>query len=206
MKAKKRWMIGFFVAASLVVAMGIGMVAILAAFQATTAGGNFSISYTAYHVNAEMTAGYKAPGSSSYTLLNVDGGTSTTMVFDEEESATKTFEDPAEIKFTRTNKTVVLRYTVKNTGTAAIKVTKNITETTKTNVTIKYASVNGQSAIPTSDPTTFNDTANAALADGTSIAAGKIMCFYVQITLSSDADVASFAGAYNFTLDAVDAN
>ena len=208
MKSKKRYVIGFWIAASLVVIMAIGMVAVLSAFQAVSSGGNFSISYTAYHVNAEMTASYKAPTASSYAQLNVAGTTETTMVFDEEESATKTFADAPAIKFTKSNKTVVLRYSVKNTGSAAIKVSKNITETTKTNVTIKYAMKNAQSSIPTADPTSaeWKDAADSALADGTSIASGKILVFYVQITLTADTDAAQFAGAYNFTIDAVDAN
>ena len=155
-----------------------------------------------------MTAGYKAPGSSTYTQLKVSGVTpeTTTMVFDESESATKTFEDAPAISFTKTNKTVVLRYTIKNTGSAAITVTKNFTETSKTNVTVKYAALNDQASIPTSDPTTWQDTAGDALTDATSIAASKTLCFYVQITLSDDTSIAQFAGAYNFIIDAVDAN
>ena len=210
MKSKKRYVIAFWIAASLVVALGIGMVAVLAAFEATTSGGSFSVSYTAYHVNAEITAAYKEPNDADYTNLNVSGTSNSTMTFNSSDTgspATKAFDNgPRDVKFTRSYKVMVLRYTVKNTGSAAIKINKTIVENPKENVTIEYASSNGLSSIPTTDPTSWQTSANTALADGTEIAAGKILVFYVQITLTSDTAPANYTGSYNFALSAVDAN
>ena len=55
MKAKKRYVVGFWIATSLVVALAIGMVAVIAAFNAT-ATSSFSVGYTAKNVNATVTA------------------------------------------------------------------------------------------------------------------------------------------------------
>jgi len=66
-KSKKRYVIGFWIAISLVVALAIGLVAVLAAFTAA-ANSSFSVEYTAKNVNATINASIHNGDSDATTL------------------------------------------------------------------------------------------------------------------------------------------
>lgn len=203
MKSKKRLIIAFSISATLIVGLTIALISVLAAFTATTSGGTFSVSYTAYHVNATITAAHQAPGKSSFTNLNVQGTTSPNMIFSSSEVSSKTFDAGINLQFTRQNMVAYLRYSIANTGSGPITVTKSFSVSSDDNVTVQYVKTTS-SSLPSSGWTS----ANSALTDGSTINANTTIYLFVKIALKDNTKSIAdgFSCSHNFSLAALDAN
>ena len=141
MKAKKRYVIGFWVAISLVVVLAIGMVAVVAAFNATAESG-FQITYSAgANVNAEITAKYKVGSAAEQTVTTADG--TNKIVFDTSDTAetvTKSFNKVTGVSMTRDDDAVLITYTIANKDTEnAVKLMASANTTTSTNLKFEYS-------------------------------------------------------------------
>ena len=155
MKSKKRYVIAFWIAASMVVALGIGMVAVLAAFTATAEGG-FSVTYSATNVKASITATYDvfevddatyATKASNYdasgktlskTIGSVSFGDSNTS-----ESAEGSLGTVSNFNINKKN-IIIMKYSITNSGSAKILLSySDDSATTGSNVTVRY-STNGK--------------------------------------------------------------
>ena len=173
MKSKKRYMIAFWIAASLVVIMAVAMVAVLSAFTANANSG-FEITYTAgANVEATITANYKVGSGTAKAVTTADE--TNKLVFnttDTAEDVSKSFNKMTGITMDK-NDAVVITYTIKNDSTKApVKLTASASITSE-NLTIQYSKDNSiwKSSI--------NDSA-VIPASGLSIAASATQNIYIK--------------------------
>ena len=205
MKAKKRYVIGFWIATSLVVALAIAMVAVIAAFNATGTSG-FNISYTAINVNAEITAEYKvnSVGSGSYTTIQTSDNANK-MTFTSSESGdttnhavTKAFKtiDVSMVK----DKDFIIHYCIKNTSSTtdsaneqfSVTITDNFKSLAEAhNLTVKYC---------TTESTTSSDwKANLSDLALSSVADGATINIYVKVSITDSTKPVSDVSNANFS-------
>ena len=197
MKSKKRWMIGFWVAASLVVVMAVAMVAVMAAFTATAQGG-FEISYTAgANVQATITSTYQVGSGEVKTVTTADA--TNKLVFntgDSDEYVEKTFNKMTGITMQKDD-AVVITYTIKNDSTTApVKLTASSSISASNNLTIKYSK----------DNSTWKDSINDSAvipSSGLSIAKEATQNIYIKITVTTKTADSNFNGDFNFNLTAI---
>lgn len=196
MKSKKRWVIGFWVAAALVVILAVGMVAVLAAFTATTSSG-FQVSYTAgANVEATITGTYKVGSNSAVSFRTAEGSENITFNTGGAETTSMDFEKVSGITMGKDD-IIILTYVIKNNSTkAAVKLTASASVTST--LTVQYSkdnstwktSINDSAVIPTS---------------GLSISKGATQSIYIKLSVPTDkkTTAASFDGDFDFALTTV---
>jgi len=205
MKSKKRYVIAFWIAATMVVALGIGMVAVLAAFQGTASSG-FNISYTAINVNASITAKYKVSslGSGTYTTIQTSDNKDA-MTFASSESGdstnhavTKSFKT-VDVNMEK-GKVFIIHYQIKNTAsttdTANEAFTVSITDNFKSlaeqhNLTVKYCA--------SESTTESNWKANLSDLGISSITDGATANIYVKVSITDTTKPVSGVTNANFS-------
>jgi len=207
---KKKLVITFSICGAIIIALSVALISVFAAFTATTEGGTFSVSYTAYNVNATVTA---TATSGSTTITLTDSANSNEFLKfsgSEPEGTTKTFANPSGITLTKTTREAILCYAIKNDNTTAtadsqIKVTVTPTGVSTTgDITLSYKMYNDQTSKPT--PSGWATSVSAAWGTGdVRITAAKTLYFFVRVALPDAATKAnpaqsSFTGAFNFTL------
>jgi len=198
-KSKKRYVIAFWIAATMVVALGIGMVAVLASFQGTASSG-FNISYTAINVNAKVTAEYKlgSAGSGSY------GTTAKSITFTASESGTganhaltKTI-DTFNVTMAK-NKDLIIHYSIQNTASTTDSANEKFTITAtdnfkslaeSNNLTVEYCST--ESTTANSWKSTLAELNLSEVADGATVN------FYVKVSITDPTKTVNVTNA-NFS-------
>ena len=212
MSLKKKLVITFSICGAIIIALSVALISVLEAFEATTSGGIFSVSYTAYNVNATVTA---TATSGSTTIILKDSANSANAFLkfsgSEAEGTTKTFADPSSgITLTKSIREAILCYAITNdntTATADSKIKVTVTPTgvsTDGDISLSYKMYNDQTSKPT--PSGWATSPSAAWGTGdVRITAGKTLYFFVRVALP-DASTkpnpaqSSFTGAFNFTL------
>lgn len=191
MQAKKRYVIGFWIAAALVVILGISMVAVLSAFTATTNSG-FQVTYTAganveatitgnYKVGSKTAVPFKTSAGSETITFNTGGNETTSMDFAKVSGVTMGKDD-----------VVLLTYTiVNNSTTAAVKLTASATVTSTLTVTYSIDNSAWKTSITDVVP-----------ASGLSIAKGATQKVYIKMVVPDGlkTSTASFDGDFDFSL------
>ena len=194
MKSRKRYVVAFWIAASMVVILAVAMVAVLSAFTAKASSG-FEITYTAgANVEATITATYKVGSASPKTVTTSDGTNKLEFnTGDTDETVTKSFDKMTGITMAKDD-AVIIQYVIKNDSTtAAVKLTASASISRSDNLTIQYSkdnttwksSINDAAVIPTS---------------GLSIEKGATQYVYIKITVATKTQGASFNGDFNFDL------
>ena len=199
MSSKRKMWITIASLVVVVVAMVGVTIGVLAASTATVTS-NINVRYVAQEVAVICSADYKVGGISAYgsegTAVNmtVNGAAngSTTVEFDgSETTATGTLSPTATIDLTKTNHTVVFRYTFQNTGSGTITATLTPGITTAENVTYSYSK----------DDSTWVASGSAAAADYTfTIAESATAYYYVKVSITNVALNASFAATPSWAL------
>ena len=193
MKSKKRYVVAFWIAASMVVILAVAMVAVMAAFNATANGG-FNISYTAINVNASVTAKYKKTttvGSGSYTTIKTSDDQDTmTFVAGEKGSGGSTSVTK---NFKTTNvtmekgKALIIHYQIKNTASTSdaaneafsVAITDNFkTLASSNNLTVKYCTT--ESTTDTAWKTSLAELGISSVSDGATVN------IYVKVTITDE--------------------
>lgn len=196
MKSKRRYVIGFWIAASMVVILGVAMVAVLSAFTANANSG-FEITYTAgANVEATITATYKVGSATANPVTTTDG--TNRLVFntgDTDEEVSKSFDKMTGITMSKDD-AVIIQYVIKNDSTtAAVKLTAS-SDIVSTNLKVEYSL----------DNATWKDSINDSAvipASGLSIAKGATTNVYIKITVETKTQGASFDGDFDFALTTV---
>lgn len=196
MKSKKKYVVGFWIAISLVVLLAVAMVAVLSAFTAQAQSG-FEITYTAgANVEATISATYKVGSGSTQTVTTSDG--TNKLVFntgDTEEEVSKSFNKMTGIEMSKDD-AVVITYTIKNDSTTSQVKLSASASVTKTNLNVQYSLDNATWKDSINDPTVIP-------ANGLSIAVGGTKYVYIKITVATKTQSASFDGNFNFYLTTV---
>jgi len=193
MKSKKRYVIAFWIAASLVVILAISMVAILSAFTANASSG-FEITYTAgANVQATITSSYQVGDNSPIAVSTSDG--THELVFntgDTAETVSKSFDKMTGITMGKDD-VILITYIITNDSTTApVKLTAS-SSIVADNLTITYSKDNS------TWKSTINDSA-VIPTSGLSIAKGATQNVYIKIAVATKTTGASFDGTFNFAL------
>ena len=175
----------------MVVALGIGMVAVLAAFQGTASSG-FVIYYTAVNVKADVTMKFKV-GSDAYSNPE-------TISFTGEESGnsgnqveTKSFTEVTVDTMTK-DRDLIIYYEIQNKGNkCSIDVDENFTA--KGNLVVSYA---------TSDSATTWESNLSDVVTESEINSETSISFYVKVSIADPTkDVVAIGAAFNVVLAVV---
>ncbi len=192
MSTKKKFIIALCAVSVVAVTLLASLIAVVATFNAKTTAGGFKVSYTAKNVHATIAAEYTKNSESPVTIKSGSDNLITFTGTEVEEEVTKSFDE--------TNLTIgkddviVLHYTITNTdstGATTFKVVSNSTTavSNSNNMTVKYSD----------DNATWVDSIGD-LADADSVAYGTPLNLYIQISVATKTQSATFEGQFNFEL------
>lgn len=194
MNSKKKFIIAICSLGVVALSAIVALVAVIAAFNASTTDGGFNITYSAKNVKATVSAEYKV-GANEYTAIKTTEDANQIVFTGSETDATvsKSFKAIDSISLGK-NEYVYIHYTITNTDTTdgtTFSVTSSTDITTNTNLTVEYA---------TSEEATQWKTSLAEVANVASVANGTPLNVYVRISVTTKTQSATFDGKFNFTL------
>lgn len=170
-------------------------------------GGDFDGGYTAYHVDAQITGEYKVGATVTdaegwIDMTTTDTEPANTIVFTSAQStgsATASFNSISDIVLKSTDN-VIFKYVITNTSETSTDFTVVGTQSgTFTNLNVTYQT----SATGTGeDAQTLNASDNTT--DAFTVEAGSSVTVYVTLSIADADQNASFDGAVNWTLTAVE--
>lgn len=190
MSTKKKFIIALCAVSVVAVTLLASLIAVVASFNAKTTAGGFKVSYTAKNVNATIAAEYTKNDEAATAIKTTEGENLITFSNEDiDEEVTKSF---AETDLTiGKDDVIVLHYTITNTATdgSTFRVVSHSSITTETNVNVKYSS-NGSTWVD----------AITGLDEADSVAVGTPLNLYIQISVATKTQPATFNGQFNFEL------
>ena len=172
------------------VAILIALITVVSVWAATsqTVSSQLTIRYSATNVTANIVAEYKLEGETEYTEIG-------TTSFLPTEASTSKAVTAKELNLTDEATFVTFRYSFTNNGSKDITVTLDTSNMTANNVTVRYAEKS------TTDETSFN--INGTSPNTLTISAGNTQYAYIRVSISSQANDASYVGTLNWNIVSV---
>ncbi|MBQ3047732.1 MAG: hypothetical protein IJD48_01810 [Clostridia bacterium] len=169
------------------------VVLILAALNATVSS-NITISYTAYNVDASITASYQVSDGAVETIYVDAEKTESTLVFEttDETGVTKAFQPSGSIEIGPED-VVVVHYVITNTDDTGVTDFSVSLEENVESINMKYEYC---VTTDTASELTYSDT----WTDVEAVENGTPLHVYVRVSILEDTQNATFDGTFNFTL------